>query len=361
MSLTKVCGGCDRPARLHPIASDFGTPGCNRHPEDIGFAYWYDGSKETSDYHTINGVPVLIENHEGTPARSRNRLVAIDDDDTEYVVANDDLEVVRTPYGYICQTRWMDKNEHEYSRVSHWSHNGTTPVAYSKGDFSPKFDKYPVLPRTHRGETYFDREGEERTAYVEGHAGFIAKRFIDLVLTEAYTNKLLNVFQDKTTGLLRVGGMRISTNPDGTITSECVTPAYRKVCEGSQTIDPATATPEEMQWYIYVLIAHGNNHAAAWFHDKCDHGHRKQSEHNADCVSMYYKVHHPSCDLERCDYSVATCDYHRNNDIAPLITWLTDDVVTALSEHVSHCINPACDCVTALNREVSALILEGAA
>ncbi len=341
MSLVAVCGGCDRPAGIHPIEETFSTPGCFRFHDTIGYAYWEESGRTIYDYWLDNGNVVIRESFEGPAAKDpkASRNILPDEDDVEYVTANDDLEVVLTSTGkYTTITRWSDQNIHEYTSVRDWSYGHQQKIPYREV-FSPKHDSQAVLPTTIRGETYFNREAEARTAYVEGHEGFIAKSFLDLLLTEAYNNHLLNIFTDKFTGDLRVGGMRITSDlTTKEVIATCVTPQHK--CDAPPLTLAFDATLDECRWFVYVCIAHGNNHAAPWFIAR----------------DSWYKVHHPDCDLTRCDTSVAHCEYHRSPLELKAISFPHDEVVLALSEHVSICKSDTCDCIQALNREVDVVL-----
>ena len=140
---------------------------------------------------------------------------------------------------------------------------------------------------------------------------------------------------------MRVGGVEIIHNVDGSVTARCVRdecysnskrdsggnflPPHRQGFSKNlaheahwaetQGLDISAHLTETMQEFAWAVIAHGNNHAASFIQKKAVHvtecrafrTNRHQDCNRKECTSLFYKVHRFNCDLDKCDNAVPYC------------------------------------------------------
>lgn len=159
-----------------------------------------------------------------------------------------------------------------------------------------------------------------KNVFVEGADGFYSIELINELLTEAYHNRLLNVyFKD---GKLRCGGLYFEITRTKQFQIPFVKPeTYLKVhavcgnkeclykdsrgnyCKRTLSLEGFVFTREQMETFVYDVIRHGNNHAADWFKTRVYPDVRVLDRP----VRTFYKVHHQDCDLVDCDDEKAYC------------------------------------------------------
>lgn len=341
-----ICGSCDRPAGIHPVLpyDEFGESviPCNREPEAIGYATWDTEGYWTNDHRFVPGQVFQDYCPGDLPA------ISYEGPGAQEVTREDEWDYMYESSREANLDAWSDRNQSEITYAIDWHYvlppsttkpqglviHGVYPdhhkpefVNYKEVSNSPslKYDfstldentsstflkavqeNYPhertapvkkvfvTIPHSLQGETFFSRQEEERTAYVEGQAGFIAKRFINDLLVEAHHNKLLNLFTNKR-GNLQVGGvelLRSSNTAFPVVTARCVQNTCSVELSVPTTLDATIPEErEQMELFVLGLISHGNNHAAAWFRNR----------------PTFYKLHHPDCTLNNCNPATTYCE-----------------------------------------------------
>lgn len=160
-----------------------------------------------------------------------------------------------------------------YDKYDSWKDNESTICTTALQGYNYSDSEVAVL----KTMTEFSQPGvaasnyatdERRNAYVEGFAGYTTERIIDEFKTRNYQARLLNVFTDKKTHLLRCGSIEFTRNHEG-VTARCVK------CQATMfrglSIPFATPTREDMELFVYACISHGNNHAAAFIVNRPDY------------------------------------------------------------------------------------------
>lgn len=151
---------------------------------------------------------------------------------------------------------WHDKEPNLTTHALDYWYSGPKSEAPISGTY--KADHPNRIPRSL--DDYITEQ--ERSIYVEGNSAFIARKVLDEDLTRKYQAKLLNVFRDKRTSEIRIGSIRIERTND-TVHGVCVN--YRCNEIRNLFLNEGTLSREDMEYFTYWCIAHGNNHAAAWF------------------------------------------------------------------------------------------------
>lgn len=301
-----VCGTCDIAMSYHPINNDFVT--CERSQDTFPNTFTIN-TLERSDYYlnTVTGEVMLVSDYSG--------YADSNEEPDEYVSADVEIAAI---------DNWRDVTYDAYNKT--WV-STTTLEQHQKGYFTEALIDGEGDAKPYSSQDEYD---SDRNAYVEGHEGFIAKTYINELLTRKYHERLLNVFRDKRTGTMRIGGIAIERQGDHIIAS-CV----NSRCNAKLSINPShpDLTREHMQQFVMDVIRHGNNHAANWFRSR----------------DTYYKVHAAGCDIHRCDPNVPWCKVVT----VPPVEDTTD--VTMILDHNSKCRNPNCNCESWLTSEVPSL------
>ena len=305
---TIICGDCGVSVKHHPINNDFLV--CSREQDSFPNHY-NDNNLGRSDYYynTVTKEMYLISDYSGYPET--------EEDADEYVSVDNELSALEN---------WRDVTHDAYAKTwvgtvtleQHQTGLATEALIDAKGTATPYSKDAEVT-------------NEDRTVYVEGQDGFIARNFLNDLLTRKYHARLLNVFTDKRTGDLRIGGIRIIKGIEGRVIGRCV----NGNCRAELTIDTQTATRTDYEDFILSVIRHGNNHAADWFRSR----------------DTYYKVHAAGCDIHACDPNVPWCKVI----VAPSPVGVVKDV-TEMFDHQTYCKNSKCSCANWLANEVPALV-----
>ena len=171
---------------------------------------------------------------------------------------------------------------------------------------------------------------ESHSVYVEGHDGFLTFVAYDEHLTELFQNRMLNIYTDKRSNRLRIGGMQFVHCTDGTINAECVqngcSAKLNSKTEAAMVADtpvPFSIEHSKRDWmekFTTAVIRHGNNHAARWFTTRTGNYSETrfiESSIPANChqvvtksvpaAATFYKLHAENCNLG-CDPKAATCN-----------------------------------------------------
>lgn len=305
---TIVCGICDVAMSYHPIDNDYLT--CSRSQDSFPNTF-SQNTLERSDYYLnlITGETFLVSDYSG--------YAEVEEDADEYVSADIEIKAL---------DNWRDVTYDAYANT--WV-STTTLEQHQKGYFTEAIINAEGEAKPYSSTDEYD---QDRTAYVEGHEGFIAKTYINDLLTRKYHERLLNVFRDKRTGTMRVGGISIERKGD-LIVASCV----NSRCNAVLSINPShpDLTREHMEQFVLDVIRHGNNHAANWFRSR----------------DTYYKVHAAGCNIHACDNNVPWCNVPQ----VPAVETVKDNDVLNVLDHNSKCANHNCACAAWLTTEVPAL------
>lgn len=348
-SLIKVCGSCDYPDWMHSNNGDLivqYTDGfkieCPRSYDQIGLSTWRDDKgREYSDYFMVKDPTtgdyhtVLSYDHSGSEASSGSDLIMHRDalSDPDYRLAGIGADEPK----YVS----VDDPAHELAKIDRWRDNAYRSTASSQtwtctsllGEKDGEYDLTVTVDPKTKEKSYSKEQvtgeyvsTEDRNAFVEGNEGFLSIRLLDEVLTKKYHARLLNVYRDKQ-NFLRVGSVRVIPLADGRIGARCV----NDTCSGRLIIDPSIATRKDLEDFVYALVSHGNNHAAAWFKNRCDHNHQRNEKHTSKCTALYYELE-PSLSYREV---------------------LTDeDELAFLMEHSNYCTDKACTCSALIKEKV---------
>lgn len=301
-----ICGNCGVASNYHPIHSEFLV--CPR-TEDSFPNFYLTNTLERSDYYqdTVTGAMFLPNDYSGY-----GDVTNEEPDNYE----STDVELTKLD-------NWTDATYNPIAKT--WV--GTTTLAQHLTGVDEALVKVDgsVSPYSKDSEVTND----DTTVYVEGQEGFIARTFINDLLTRKYHARLLNVFSDKRTKDLRVGSIRIIKCVDHMIEARCV----NGTCKSVMSINTDTAVRSEMEEFVLAIIRHGNNHAAEWFRSR----------------NTFYKVHAPNCNLSQCDPNVPFCLHTNASRYQP------SDDVQVLLDHNSNCKDSKCKCSDALTYAVPAL------
>lgn len=275
---SNTCGWCGQKASVHPIVSNVPGMSCSRTLEEVGSTLTRNESEEL-------GLDTVVDlNAYGMP-----------------IIRYDGPEVQGT------RTDSATREGEVYDR---WF---TNPDA-SVDNIDRYYDKFPeeqtvTLDQYRNGQRTSLTAEQQRSVFIEGHDGFLTEKVYDVHLTELYHNRLLNIFTNKR-GRVQIGSIELVKCVDGSIDARCV----RNDCPGVLNTGTSELTRTEMEDFVLNIIRHGNNHAASWFVNRVQFGHR-----------TFYKVHTDECNLT-CDPSVAYCVPSR----------LTEADFAKLNAHFSH-------------------------
>jgi hypothetical protein len=345
-----ICGSCNEPNTKHGrsdgIVSEGLTPYdnilCFRQPEDIGFSTWLDPrtNVERNDYVRIDGVDYLHYDVSGPEATDTeptcNPLFGKEGYLTEGIaIKRNNREGV--PAGsYSTDGTYYDEHEYEFPTKEHDALDRWVDKARPTADewvCTPTLEQHRSSKMGSATEVIITRKGsispyvtevssEDRNAIIEGNHGFLSIQLLDDVLTRKHHARLLNVFTKNNE--LRVGSVAFRQYPDGKVQAVCVHRDCQNNAAGKSSIfDPATVSREQAEAFIWATIAHGNNHAAAWFKSR----------------PSYYKVHLLGCDLSKCDESSPTCQV-----VNPDRKAMDTEFLSFLKEHAAICSDSNCTC-----------------
>lgn len=316
--LLAMCGNCNQAAHYHPIHWEFLD--CNREASSIPFI-----GSDTEDYYlTESGAYVLPQDYSGSPANVE-RLLSRQGEyigDTYY----DEDAYVSVEVEANALDRWSDKTY-------------VSATVTDKDSWIGTVTREQALAKPGVTEARIDRKGnlapvtdnvlsdEVRNLYVEGNDGFTSRKLLDEVLTKKYHERLLNVYADRKTGQIRIGGIRIVKTVDGNIQAQCV----QNGCNGTSLFPVkemellgAMDRRDAMETFVHQVIRHGNNHAAAWFTTR----------------ESFYKVHAENCDFAKCNETTPYCRHLTTTSKVDSV----EDPVMFLMEHQRYCSDSNCTC-----------------
>lgn len=212
---------------------------------------------------------------------------------------------------------WNDASYRETASTKEWT--CTSILGETEGEYvltSAKVNGIAARSKTYLGQVNTESVDRTRNVFLDNQEGFTSVELLNLELTEKYQRKLLNVFADKN-GRVRIGSIVLTDNVDGTKTATCV----RDDCRLSAT-STSNPTRDDMERFVWAIVAHGNNHAAHWFTSR----------------PSFHKVHRLNCDHAKCSESTHYCA-----NILP-----EKEEVDSLVDHYRNCKTPGCNCVSLL-------------
>lgn len=267
-----VCGTCNFPASQHTdrVRNQYiwsGTyPGdmpCRRSAESIG-SY----APDVTELFDEEG-PLSFDYEDNYQSIVRYDGPGLDDDEKyDRWAVNPDL--IESDFWERLDA-YRDQGSGEYDNKRYWDCTMTLEqMQYCRSqNINANEVRWTVGERI-TPTSYSESATDNRTVSVEGDASYSSVKVLDLDLTERYQLRLLNVYRSKHNGNLRVGGIEIADNTDGSITAKCsrydctYIDANGNKQRCALTIKPDTATREEMEEFVLAVIRHGNNHGPQW-------------------------------------------------------------------------------------------------
>jgi hypothetical protein len=336
-----MCGQCNEPAAYHPGEDATGlmrklgfTPQQYKYKGPCGYDFSTDGPRNNYDYflhRSDNGttdMTVYVDYANNSLDQYSAFKYGIDVDNEDGTFTN--YRVEDNPDNYV--SIW----DTEYAALDRWhelpEHANETTVVLDENN------PYPSLPYNFNGD---------RTAFVEGLDGFIARQYLDLNTTSNYHKRLINSFVNKKTGKFHVGSIAFDFNGP-MVTATCINRDCSRKCDDGQYRQVATSLDRNvvtdvavMEWFVYMVIKHGNNHGPEWLRNRPD----------------FYLMHDFGCDLGTVEKPCNGLSCNNNRIITDVIDTDMDDV-TFIMEHQLYCNDKRCGCQEWLASEVPALSIK---
>lgn len=288
-----VCGSCGNFASLHiDEEREINTFICYRDRYEVGDLYaprvtGHEGTKDEFD--SLDGLPLEDLSGPGTMLRDDRWPIEPEVSDGY----DEPYRDIDSEYRQIGTTK---DGEPIYSKYATVKADTLTPTL-EQWQAAERERLTSPTPHANRSVPSFANRAQR--IYVEGDDHFLEVTVLNMDLTVKHHAKVLNAFKDKY-GIQRVGSIEVFTNTDQTITARCVqSGCYTTAPDGTQhrstmTIHP-DATEQQREDFVFSIIRHGNNHAAAWFINRPE----------------FYKVHEVGCTFHagQGDCSGVNCDH----------------------------------------------------